>query len=113
LKFYINLRQNLNVMKVKIKRLNNEVYQFDDVIDIKIEAVELIQTNNNYTAQSQEKKKQIYVCNEVGNWGVDIIKETERAVLVSNGEKQIWLPKSKLVGNKIKEKDFNYFLNKT
>jgi hypothetical protein len=96
-------------MKVKIKRLNNEVYQFDDVIDIQIESIEVINTSK---PQSRENTKQIYVCNELGNLVVNIVRETKKAFLVNAGEKEVWLPKSKVVGNRINEKDFNYFVNK-
>jgi hypothetical protein len=102
-------------MKVKIKKLDGSEHQFDDVIDIKIETTEVfnVSNNNNTTNNTKtEKKKQVYVFNELENWTIDVIRETEKAFLVSNGEKQIWLPKSKFIGNRIKEKDFEYFMNK-
>ena len=100
-------------MKVKIKRINGETHQYDDVINLEIEAIETIPVKEqSNTPKNTQGKKQIYVCNELGNWALDIIRETDKAYLISTPEKEIWLPKSKFTGNRINERDFNYFLNK-
>jgi hypothetical protein len=99
-------------MKVRIKRMDGSEHHFDDVVNISIEAIEIVPLKEE-SKKNTTSKKQVYICNELGNWAIDVIRETEKAFLVNSGEKQIWLPKSKFAGNRIQEKDFNYFLNKT
>ena len=101
-------------MKIKIKRIDGSEHQFDDVVNISIETVEVIpiKKESQKKTENTQNKKQIYVCNEFGNWAIDIVRETEKAFLVNTGEKEVWLPKSKIVENRINEKDFNYFVNK-
>ena len=111
-KNFNNFAEKIKTMKVKIKRITGETHQFDDVINISIEAMEVIPAKEESPGPENSQGKKVYVCNELGNWAIDVIRETEKAYLINNGEKQVWLPKSKFVGNRITEKDFNYFINK-